>query len=196
METEKVLPEILPAGEPAVDFDKIVQESKETLAEVTQPKRGRGRPRKEQAAPKADPKKDPAFKDVDAVILKEHEIEPLSIEVVKAPFDMLSWKYEADLTPTDTEAKAPAKYLAKLIESYLPDIGAKDPRTFNLVAFLITYALLGIKKIRGLKKTKTENKNAAAGSDSPAPDEAPQPQAQPLPAESIPASSMFTRGPL
>lgn len=196
--------ETLPQGSaPVTDFQKVIEQSKANLAEAqtaSAPKRGRGRPPgsgKNAENSQAQPTEN--ARPVEAVILKENEIEPLSLEIVKAPFDLVGWRTGVEVTPTDDEAKAPSKYLSKLIECYLPDLDAKDPKKFNAIALVITLALLGLKKLRlftAQKKTKkTENQNPAVDEKNADPAPTPKVQDRPLPAQSFPAGNLFNRGP-
>ncbi len=199
MDTEKVT-ETLSTG----SLDQIIQQSKENLAEAALPKRGRGRPPgtfKVKNKPENEANSD-EFRKVEGVVLKENEIEPLSMELVRAPFDLFGWKNGIDLTPTEDEAKAPTKYLSKLIECYLPDLDAKDPKKFNFIALVISYSLLILKKFRVFAKSERDKKNQKNNEppvkgESPAkPEEPVSPSApqRPLPKDSEPIAGAFNRG--
>jgi hypothetical protein len=139
------------SGEENFDLDKVINESKATLEAASAPKRGRGRP---MGTTKVKPQlnlgngaKAPPHA-IKGEVIKINEIEPLAAEIIKAPFDLFGWKHNVDITPSDDEAKAPAKYLSKLIDAYLPDLESKDPKIFAMVALVISYALLALKKMR------------------------------------------------
>jgi hypothetical protein len=154
----------LPNGSSTVSgLEKIISESTETLAEAAAPKRPRGRPfgwRKEGSGAQGGQAQDPKpGATIHGEVVKINEIEPLATEIVKAPFDFAGWKAGIDITPTEEEAKAPARYLSKLIECYLPDLESKDPKIFAWVAFAISYALLGVKKLRIILANKPKAKN-------------------------------------
>ncbi|KYG65274.1 hypothetical protein AZI87_12015 [Bdellovibrio bacteriovorus] len=199
METEK-----LAEGTQPLNFDKIIQQSENNIAENTAPKRGRGRPPKPKPAEQTkSEQQEPSmsfnddFKDVEAAeVIKPNEVEPLALELVKAPFDIVGLQTGIDVVPDDTEAKLPSYYLAKLIHSYLPDLDLKDPRKFNLVAFVISYALLGIKKMRLFAAKKREIiaarfKSPSADTET---DSQPSPQGrEPFPTASVSAASYLSR---
>lgn len=201
-------PEILPQG--AQSLDAIIEQSKSTIAEAQAPKRGRGRPKGTFKKPQNSSENptvetsspDGNFKAVHGEVLPAADVEPMAQELVKLPFDFAGMRFDMDLTPDEIESKASTFYLSRLINSYLPDLSSKDPKTFNLVAFLITYTLLGIKKFRKFtekKKNKIQKENQnnepVAGKESVTDSGTPQTvQTRPLPTESVPASAAFSGG--
>lgn len=221
METENLPQGAAPVAE-LKDLDKVIQESKATLADVTAPKRPRGRPRKETTTSENNSAEIKASA-VTPEIISPNEIEPLATELVKLPFDVVGIKTNIDVTPSDDEARVPSYYLAKLINAYLPDLDIQDPKSFSLIGFLISFALLSVRKARKFfserkkafiaapikfpKNAKVELTNVTvqklhndpqtAGVEAEPVQAAPSnmPPARPLPSESIPASSLFSGGP-
>nr|BFD59661.1 hypothetical protein CKG001_17680 [Bdellovibrio sp. CKG001] len=204
MQTENQTTPVLekPPGQP--DLAQVIAESTAKLEEQAAPKRGRGRPVGWRKNPGAEPKaneKPPgqgpaASRKVEGDLVKINEIEPLSAEICKAPFDFIGWKAGVDITPTDEETKAPARYLSKLIDAYIPDLESKDPKIFAWAAFGISYLLLAIKKFRVLfaqkKKASDETSTVVVENDK---GEMVVKEQEPLnlPAETIHAGQFFRR---
>lgn len=196
-------PSPLPKGPEQNNLDAVIAQSTAALAEAQAPKRPRGRPtgwrknpQPESNATSGGPSVG-AAKPVQSDVVKINEIEPLANEICKAPFDFIGWKAGVDLTPTDDESKAPAKYLAKLINAYIPDLESKDPKIFAWAAFGISYFLMGIKKVRKLlehkrKGAKDEVAQTVIREDG---SEGFEPKAEiTLPTQSIDAGSFFRKG--
>lgn len=197
---EPALNEIIKSSQQKLDALK--EESQPQAAAAPSVKRGRGRPF---GTKKVKPQTESSSQahgggplphgaaTVNPQIMRNFEVTPLASEVVKLPFDFIGASHGLDLTPTEEEAKTPANYLAKLIDSYLPSLDQRDPKTFNLIAFLISYALLAIKKVRVFanhKKAKTENKEQKENKS----ENTPQPQMRPIPKETLSASDFFRGG--
>lgn len=194
--------ETLPQGAKTSDLDKVIAESTAKLEEAQAPKRGRGRPmgwRKNPQNANPSGQVPPGTQGGSAVyegqVVKINEIEPLASEIVKAPFDLIGWKSGVDLTPTDAESATPSKYLSKLIECYLPDLESKDPKVFAWVAFAISYALLGVKKLRVFlskkpKDGKNEQQEIVTNDKG---EQVAKPAEKVLPTETILASEHFRR---
>jgi hypothetical protein len=158
-----------------VNLEDVIKSSKAkletTFAESTQtpsapsekrrPGRSKGWRKYPQGKAKEKPNDGPlpsGARPINPQVMQSIEITPLATEVVKLPFDYVGATHDLNLTPTESEAQTPAKYLSKLIECYVPDLDQKDPKVFNLVAFLISYALLAIKKGRIFFEHKKKNK--------------------------------------
>lgn len=180
-------------------LEALKEESAPKLSETD--KRGRGRPKgtfkiKPQSRPVMGADLPQGSAPVNPQVIPQLDITPLASEAVKIPFDFAGSNYGLDLTPTDAEAQTPARYLSQLIESYFPNLNQKDPKTFNLVAFLISYGLLIAKKARLIiefKKNKNqENKNNKSEENNQ--DTRPTPQMRPLPKETVSATDYFSNG--
>lgn len=193
-----------------VNLDDVIKTSQERIDSLKaesapspqspSPKRGRGRPvgwRKVKAQAESNSgganQSPHGSATVNPQIMRNFEISPLASEVVKLPFDFIGASQGVDLTPTDDEAKTPANYLAKLIDAYMPSLDQRDPKTFNLIAFLISYALLAIKKVRIFVGFKNKNKPKEENKDTQS-EETLLPQMRPIPTETTSARDFFSGG--
>lgn len=167
-ESQKPTPESVPEL-PTSSFESIVESSKQKIAQEAeeQVKRGRGRPpgstkeamedRKKTAGPQSSkPGGEKASREGAASMRNlTEEMKPILKETVKVPFSMAAVHFqEPAFEIADKEAETSSFYLAKYIQSAMPDLENKDPKFFNLAAFILSVVLLGLKKLPLLVKLK------------------------------------------
>lgn len=195
------------SSDETIDFDKIIADSKENLAQKTEEKRGRGRPKgtfkkrpdNEQAAQNgATSQNTGPLPQGQAQTLKTvipNDLEPLINEAVKAPFSIAANKFnEPKIELSEKESETPSLYLTRYIQLVLPDIEAKSPKIFNLAAFAISLLILGLKKII-LIKEKINKKIEIKKEDNPdyaTKEKAPE-KTQVVEITPVSASSLFTK---
>lgn len=151
-------------------FDKIINESKIQLQNETsqQVKRGRGRPKgspntkgreNEPLNPSNSAHNEtPTLEAGQAQVLPSLDLQPVLKDVTKLPFTIASIKYKMpELEITDVEADTPTFYLNKVLNNYMPELERKNPKAFAFYAWLISIALLGIKKMIAAVENKKNN---------------------------------------
>lgn len=152
METNTETPQQQSTG--AESFNAIVQSSKVALAEEeakAQAKRPRGRPPgskntkgRENEIPDENPQK---MNDDIPSHLPPIDLKPLAKDFTKIPFSLAAMKFKTpEIDLDDKEVETPAFYLDRLINLHLPDLEKKDPKKFTLAIWLLSIAVVGIKK--------------------------------------------------
>lgn len=170
---------------PASNFESIVASSKDKIAQEAedQVKRGRGRPPgSSKKIPSDEKSADPqslkaggekASKESTASMRNlTEDMKPILKETVKVPFAMTSAHFqEPEFEITDKEAETAGHYLAKYIQLSMPDLENQDPKNFNLWAFILSMALLGLKKLPVFVKLKKSKAPPPESSHEEAPQE-------------------------
>lgn len=152
-------------------FDKIIEQSKASLAESTAlPKRGRGRPKGSPNVKGREPVNSnlnahsgaenvtPTLEAGQAQSLPALDLKPILKDATKLPFSVAAIKFKMpDLEITDVEAETPAFYLDRVVNLYMPDIERRNPKAFALSAWFLSLFLVGIKKIVAIVEAKKNN---------------------------------------
>lgn len=154
-----------------LSFDQVIEESKASIAEQAQAqtKRPRGRPfgtTKKDKAPESPSMENPSAENGPASVPVPNDLKPLIKEAVKTPFSLFAHKFDEEkIELTEKEAETPAIYLSKYLSLIMPDLESKGPKEFNLIAFLISFCMLALKKLPHLRKKISKNPAPAKQDD-------------------------------
>lgn len=185
----------------AESFSAIVESSKSDLAAeaAAQFKRSRGRPPgskntkgRENEIPEENPQK--INNDIPSN-LPPIDLKPFAKDITKIPFSLAAFKFNTpEIDLDDNEVETPAFYLDRLINLHLPDLEKKDPKKFTLAIWLLSMAVVGIKKIIiAIDKKKKIKTPTAAPVQTTAENQPQKNEVTELPQGLISADSFFHR---
>ncbi|MFN3453517.1 MAG: hypothetical protein ACK41T_01055 [Pseudobdellovibrio sp.] len=174
METEKI--ETKENQTSVESFDKIINESKDSLAaeSAAQIKRGRGRPSGAKNVKGRESEKKENIEDVPKLepgvnpTLPPLDLKPVLKDATKLPFSVAALKFKnPELEITDIEAETPAFYLNRVLNNYMPELERQNPKLFAVYAWFISIILLGLKKAVVFVENKKNNLKTVQSSANP-----------------------------